>query len=143
MSDTNSSTQKPRKAYFLLRAFVVFILCVAALLGVYRLCYHYHANVATWADDTGERQRMIYQDTIYHLAGKVGSKGIGTNAYKTDELLGEVKPQSLFDVTPPLFVWRVENKEGYLILVDEQDDKYLYYAEGEINPAQPKTEANT
>ena len=127
---------QPRKPYFLLRALVGFVVCMVMLLGVYRLGYHYYGNVATWAGEESPRDAMVYEDTTYYLAGKVGTQGMSSNNYKPDELLGEVKPASLFDQTPPLLVWSVEKKEGYLILIDEEGHKYLYYAEKMENPAQ-------
>ena len=138
--ENNISQTPTKKARYLLRALCLFVIFVIALAGMYRLGYHYHPNVAAWTGEGEPRDTMVYGDTTYHLAGKLGSKGIASGDYKTEELLGEVKPKSLFDTTPPLFVWSVDGKEGYLLLIDEEEEKYLYYAEGEVNPAETNTQ---
>lgn len=134
--ENNTSQLPTKKARYLLRALCLFVVFVIALAGMYRFGYHYHPNVAEWTGVDEPRDAMVYGDTTYYLAGKLGSKGISSSGYKTEELLGEVNPKSLFDPTPPLFLWSIENKEGYLILIDEAEDKYLYYAEGQVNPAE-------
>ena len=134
---------KPKRAYLLVRAIVIFVVFLVALAGIYRIGNHHFANVAEWAGEESAREVLQYGDTTYHLAGKLGSKGISTNGYKTEELLGEVKPKGLFDPTPPLLLWSVKDKEGYMILIDENEDKYLYFAEGQVNPAEPETQAET
>ena len=124
-----------KKARFLLRALVFFVIFLAIGAGVLRFSTHHYKNIARWGE-TDSMENLIYEDEIYHLAGEIGDPGLGTKTFPKDEVLGEVKPDGILDRTPPYVVWSVKEKEDFLIIVVDDDTQLLYYHSDVSNPAE-------
>ena len=124
-----------KKAYFLPRALILFVVFLAIGAGIFRYANHHYKNIADWEDPTSA-EALIYEDEIYYLAGKVGDPGMPTKKFSKNEILGEMTPDSLFDPSEPLVVWSVEGKLNFLIVTDEEDREWLYYRDGAENPVE-------
>ena len=81
----------------------------------------------------------MYEGEVYYLAGEIGDPGLSSKKYPTDELLGEIKPESFFKKADPMLVWNVKEKENFLIVAVEDDVELLYYHEDIDNPAETET----
>ncbi|MBE6558669.1 MAG: hypothetical protein E7661_06645 [Ruminococcaceae bacterium] len=129
-----------KKAYFIPRAIICFLIFVCLGLAFVRFASHHYANVAEWKDPAS-RDVLIYDEDAFYLAGEIGKNGLNEKDYPTEKVLGEVTPEGLFQKQDPVVIWMVENKKDFIIVVDEEDSRWLYYREGEENPAE--TEAAT
>ncbi len=128
-----------KKAHFSLRALIWFVVFLALGAGILRFSTHHYKNVADW-ERPDSVEVLVYEEDTFYLAGKVGDNGISAKKFPQNEILGEVTPKSIFDATSPLIIWSVEEKEEYLIVVDEEKNQWLYYKEGAENPVAPETE---
>ena len=127
-----------KKAHFLIRAIVCFIVFVMIGLGLHRFSNHHYKNIADWSepDDTNV---LIYQDKTYYYAGKIGDPGLAAKKFAKNETLGEVTPDSLWDKKEAFVVWSVEGKANFLIVTVGESTQYLYYHESVSNPAETET----
>lgn len=127
-----------KKAYFLPRALILFVAFLVIGAGIFRYANHHYKNIADWEDPTSTAI-LIYEGDTYYLAGKVGEPGMTSKKFPKNEILGEVTPDSLFDLSEPLVVWDVEGKEKFLIVTVGEDTEWLYYREDAENPAETET----
>lgn len=127
-----------KKAYFLPRALVLFVVFLAIGAGIFRFSTHHYQNIADW-EDPASMEVLIYEDDTYHLAGEIGDPGLASKKYPKNEVLGEVTPDGLFDPSAPFVVWNVEGKANFLIVTTEDDKEWLYFREGVDNPAETET----
>ncbi len=136
--------KSPRRGMpLLVRGIVLFLLFALLVGGLYWFCLHHYRNVAKW-NGTGEGQRdsLLYGGEEYLLAAKVGSSGIPVNGYTKSDLLGEVSPavHDAFRYSYPVYSVKASAgklRDGYLIVVYEDGDSYLYYRQGMDNPYRP------
>ena len=122
---------KQPRAYLTLRALCAFAVCAVVGVGIYFFSLHHHADVAEWSSD-GNREALVYEKTTYYLWGESGDEGLPRKDYETEELKGEIKPDSFFDPAKPVLVWTVKGKDSYLAVVDG-DECYIY---GTAKPTQ-------
>ena len=127
-----------KKAYFLPRALILFVVFLAIGAGILRFSTHHYKNIADW-EDPASMDTLIYEDETYYLAGKIGDPDITSKKFPKNEVLGEVTPHGFFDLSAPLVVWSVEGKSNYLIVKDEEEKEWLYYRDGAVNPAETET----
>ncbi len=127
-----------KKAHFLLRASILFVVFLAIGAGIFRYANHHYKNIADW-EDPASTEALIYEGDTYYLAGKVGDPGLTSKQFPKNEVLGEVTPDSLLDPSAPLVVWSVEGKLKFLIVTDEEDREWLYYREDANNPTETET----
>ena len=126
---------KSRRGMSLLaRGICLFLLFALLVGGLHWFCLHHYRNVASW-NGAGEAKRdsLLYDGTVYFLAAKVGSK---------DDLLGEVRPAGRDALRYNYPVYGVKAsagkpRDGYLLVVYEDGDSYLYYRQGLDNPYRP------
>ncbi len=124
-----------KKAHFLPRAIILFVVFLAIGAGIFRYANHHYKNIADWGEPDSAKI-LIYEDETYYLAGKVGDSGLASKKFPKNEVLGEVTPDSLFDTSDPLVVWSVEGKANFLIVTVKDEKEYLYYHESVDNPAE-------
>lgn len=129
-----------KKAYFLPRALILFVLFLVIGAGIHRFAIHHYKNIADW-EDPDSVEVLLYEGDTYYLAGEVGDPGMASKKFPKDEILGEITPKSLFVPSDPLVVWNVEGKLNFLIVTDEEDREWLYYREDMKNPAENETMA--
>ena len=129
-----------KKAHFLLRAAAFFLLLLAIGAGMLRYAHHHYKNIADW-EDPASREVLIFEEETYYLAGEIGDPGLSSKKFPTNEILGEVTPDSFFDMAAPWVVWSVEGKANFLIVTLEDEKKMLYYREDMKNPAETETVA--
>ena len=127
-----------KKARFLPRILVLFLVFLALEFAMFRFAYHHYKNVAAWSVPDS-REVLMYEGEVYYLAGEIGDPGLSSKKYPTDELLGEIKPESFFKKADPMLVWNVKEKENFLIVAVEDDVELLYYHEDIDNPAETET----
>ncbi len=127
-----------KKAHFLPRALILFVVFLAIGAGIFRYANHHYKNIADW-EDPASTEALIYEGDVYYLAGEIGDPGMASKKFPKNEILGEVTPDSLFDRSGPLVVWNVEGKQNFLIITTEDDKEYLYYHEDVENPAETET----
>ncbi len=135
---------KPRRGMPLLaRGICLFLLFALLVGGLHWFCLHHYRNVASW-NGTGEAQRdsLLYDGTVYFLAAKVGSPGVPGSSFSKDDLLGEVRPAGRDALRYNYPVYGVKAsagkpRDGYLLVVYEDGDSYLYYRHGLDNPYRP------
>ena len=127
-----------KKAHFLPRALLLFVLFLAIGAGILRYTNHHYKNIARWAEPDSV-EVLLYEGDTYYLAGKVGDPGMASKKFPKNEILGEITPESLFVPSDPLVVWNVEGKLNFLIVTDEEDKEWLYYREDMKNPAETET----
>lgn len=127
-----------KKAYFLPRAIILFVVFLVIGAGLYRFSGHHYKNVADWCEPN-DTAVLIYEDKTYYLAGEIGDPGMASKKFPKNEVLGEVTPESLWDTKAPFVVWSVEGKANFLIVTVEDEQEYLYYHESVDNPAETET----
>lgn len=127
-----------KKAYFLPRALLLFVVFLALGAGIFRFSTHHYKNVAEWGEPDSN-EVLLYEEDTYHLAGRIGEKGLTSKKFASAEVLGEVTPDGFLDRTAPLVVWSVDGKADFLIVIDEEEREWLYYREGVDNPAETET----
>lgn len=132
-----------KKAHFLPRALILFLVFLAMGVGILRFSTHHYKNIADWVEpDSAEA--LLYEGETYHLAGEIGESGLSSKKFPTDKILGEVTPESFWKPATPFVVWSVEGKANFLIVKigNAEDEKaYLYYRDGVSNPAETETAA--
>ena len=69
MSETQT---KQKRALFLLRAGIAFVLLFALIGGLYVWGYRSWSSVAEWADEMGGHAALVYEGDTYALVGKMG-----------------------------------------------------------------------
>lgn len=133
--ETMATDQMSRKAslpFFILRAVGAFILLLALLLILFVWGHHGYLPVAEW-QVAGDRDALIYEDTVYYLAGERGDSGLSDSDYAIGKMLGQVKPaegwsfRALIKDTTPDVLYSVKNAKDSLVLVAE-DGRYYVYA---------------
>ena len=128
-----------KKAFFLPRALILFLVFLVIGAGIYRFAYHHYKNIAEW-ESSDSQQALLYEEDTFLLAGKIGDENLSAKKFSKEEVLGEVTPQGWFDNSKPFVVWSVEGKANFLIVTKEAKD-YLYYRKGVDNPAKPASSA--
>ena len=131
-----------KKAHFLPRALIFFVVFLAIGAAMFRYAHHHYKNIADWGD-SDSLESLIYEDDTFFLAGEIGDDGLSSKKFPKNELLGEVTPDSLWSKDAPIVVWSVEGKANFLILTVGDDQELLYYREGVDNPAERDTHAET
>ncbi len=127
-----------KKAHFLLRAIILFVVFLAIGAGIYRYAHHHYKNIAEWGEPDST-EVLLYEDKTYCLAGEIGDPGLTSKKYPKNEVLGEVTPDNFWDKKAPFLVWSVEGKANFLIVTVEEEKEYLYYHESVENPAETET----
>ncbi len=128
-----------KKAYFIPRALLFFVIFFVVGVGIYRFASHHYKNVAEWGEPDSS-SALIYEEETFFLAGKIGEDKLSAKKFPKNEVLGEVTPENFFDNAKPFVVWSVEGKINFLIVTNEKTE-YLYYRNGVSNPAEPETES--
>ena len=126
-----------KKAHFLLRALVLFVVFLILGAGIYRFSKHHYKNVAEWGEPNSQ-DVLIYKDDTYYYVGKIGDYGLNSKKYAKNEVLGEVTPESLWDKREAFVVWNLDGKANFLIVAIE-DEQYLYHHESIDNPIETET----
>lgn len=124
-----------KKAYFLPRALILCLVFLLIGVGIYRFTLHHYKNVAEWTEADSQNE-LVYEETSYFLAGKIGGERLTAKKYTKEEVLGEIKPDGFFNIDEPYVLWTVKDKPNFLI-VSVDDTDYLYYKDGVNNPARP------
>ena len=162
MSATNT---KQKRAFFLLRAVLAFILLFALIAGLYIWGYRSWSPVAEWADEEGGHNALTYDGKTYELVGVMGKGKLTAKSYPIDEVLGKVKDDGstmatetetfpadteegeTLKVIPPdgdptlpaehtYILYSVKDKEDYLIVLEQDGEYYLYKLEAEETSAE-------
>ena len=135
---------EPRRGMPLLARGICFFLLFALLLGgLHWICLHHYKNAAAWGGEGGAlRDSLLYDGTVYYLAAEVGAPGISASVYAQGDLLGEIKPEGLSALRYSLPVYTVKasagkQRDGYLLVVYEDGESYIYYRQGTDNPYRP------
>ena len=152
MSETNT---KQKRAFFLLRATVAFVLLLALIAGLYIWGYRSWPSVAEWADEDGGHNALVYEGETYTLVGVMGKGNLTDKNYPMDKVLGQVKndgstmatetetlPEETEEgetlaVIPPdgdptlpaehtYILYSVTKKPDYLIVLEQDGAYYLY-----------------
>lgn len=165
--DQNIQT-KPKKAYFILRAILAFVLLIALIAGLYLVGFRSWREVAAWGEDSNH-EILIYEEETYVLIGQIGKKGLNLKKYPIHKVLGQVEKDGTLmttaeatlppdaeegetvKVTPPdgtptvphehtYIVYSVKDMDGYLLVLEDNGEYYLYQKASETETAE--TEAN-
>ena len=146
---------KQKRALFLLRAAIAFILLFALIGGLYVWAYRSWSSVAEWADEMGGHAALVYEGDTYALVGKMGKGNLTSKNYPTDKILGKVvdngstmatetetlpeetEEGETLKVIPPdgdptlpaehtYVLYSVEKKPDFLIVLEQDGEYYLY-----------------
>lgn len=152
MENTNQPRQK--RAFFLPRAVVAFILLFALIAGLYLIGFRSWREVAEWGEGS-DHTVLIYEDETYTLTGVIGKKGLNLKKYPIDKVLGQVRDDGsvmtteevtfpeeteegeTLKVTPPdgtptlphehtYILYSVKDQEDYLLVLEKDGEYYLY-----------------
>jgi hypothetical protein len=152
MSETKT---KQKRAFFLVRAAIAFVLLIAVIAGLYIWGYRSWLPVAEWADEEGGHNALMYDGETYALVGKLGKGDLTAKNYPIDKVLGQVKDDGstmatetetfpaeteegeTLKVIPPdgdptlpaehtYVLYSVEKKEDYLLVLEQDGEYYLY-----------------
>ena len=163
-------TKQPRqkRAFFLPRAVVAFILLFALIAGLYLVGFRSWREVAEWGENS-DHTALIYKEETYLLTGQIGKKGLTLKKYPIDKVLGQVRDDGsvmtteevtfpeeteegeTLKVTPPdgtptlphehtYILYSVKDMEDYLLVLEKDGEYYLYQKTVETE-AESETEA--
>ena len=145
---------KPKKAYFIPRAIIAFVLLMALILGIYLIGFRSWREVAEWGEGSNH-EILIYEEETYVLIGQIGKKGLNLKKYPIHKVLGQVEKDGsvmttaeetlpadteegeTVNVTPPdgtptiphehtYIVYAVKDMDGYLLVLEDNGEYYLY-----------------
>ena len=145
---------KPKKAYFIPRAIIAFVLLMALILGIYLIGFRSWREVAEWGEGSNH-EILIYEEETYVLIGQIGKKGLNLKKYPIHKVLGQVEKDGsvmttaeetlpadtekgeTVKVTPPdgtptiphehtYIVYAVKDMDGYLLVLEDNGEYYLY-----------------
>ena len=154
LAQDDAAPQKPKRAFFLLRAVGAFALLLGLLALLYLWGYHSYPTVAEWEAESNH-EALIYEDETYVLVGVIGKKGLNLKKYPIDKVLGKIKddgsimmPETVtlppdteegetLKITPPdgdptlphehtYILYSVEDQEDYLLVLEKDGEYYLY-----------------
>lgn len=152
MSETKT---QQKRAFFLLRAVLAFVLLFALIAGLYIWGFRSWSTVAEWADEEGGHNALIYDGKTYELVSVIGKGKWTEKNYPMDEVIGKVRDDGstmatetetlpadteegeTLKVIPPdgdptlpaehtYILYSVKNKEDYLIVLEQDGEYYLY-----------------
>ena len=158
---------KQKKAFFTLRAIIAFVLLMALIVGLYLVGFRSWREVAKWGENSNH-EVLIYEEETYVLVGQLGKKGLNLKKYPIDKVLGQVEQDGTLmttaeetlppdaeegetvKVTPPdgtptvhhehtYIVYSVKDQEGYLLVLEDNGEYYLYQTASETETVEEET----
>ena len=96
----HTTPTKPKRAFFILRAVIAFVLIGVLLAVLYQVAFKSYPTVAEWGEP-GNHDTLIYEGETYALVGVLGKKGLNLKKYPIDEIIGQVRDDGLPKLTEP------------------------------------------
>lgn len=140
MSEQVQAQKDARRVPLLVRGLLIFLVILALFAGLWWFCLHHYGNAGAWAGDEPDiKSDILYEDKVFHLAGKVGAYGLTSGKFMKTDLLGEIRPAGKDALTDTYLLYTVKNNkrvidERYMIVVYSDGVSYVYYLDGEENP---------
>lgn len=98
MENTTQTQPQPKRALFILRAVIAFVLIGVLLAVLYQVAFKSYSTVAEWGEP-GNHDTLIYDGETYALVGVLGKNGLNLKKYPIDEIIGKVHDDGLPKLT--------------------------------------------